>query len=136
MLVDKSRKSGDFRYRDPRRGAAMVYVLVLLLLISLVGVTLVRGAVALHRQRLNDERHAQTIRLAEAGWNRAVRKLNADPSYAGETWSIPAEQLSLGHAAEVVIDVTEGDAGKLRVTAIYPLESPHVTRFTVESNRD
>lgn len=116
-----------------RRGAAMVYVLVLLLLISMVGVTLVRGTVALHRQRLRDERHAQTVRLAEAGWNRAVRKLAVDPRYEGETWSISAEQLLSNRAAEVRIESAEGVPQQWRITAVYPLNDAETTRFTLLS---
>lgn len=124
------------RLKPPRRGAAMVYVLVLLLLISLVGVTLVRAAVALHRQRLRDELHAQTVRLAEAGWNRAVRKRNADANYSGEMWSIPADALPPERAAEVRIEVAaEKGVSTLQVTAEYPLNDPEVTRYTLDSSK-
>src|SRR4051794_27575265 len=38
--------------RSPRSGAAMVYALILLMVISMIGAALVRGVVAQHRQRL------------------------------------------------------------------------------------
>lgn len=129
----KCRLKPGLQRDPPHRGAAMVYVLVLLLLISMVGVTLVRGSVALHRQRLRDELHAQTVRLAEAGWNRAVRKLSADPKYPGETWSIPAEQLPSGRAGEVQIELMDGEAAQWRITAVYPLDGEETTRLTLQN---
>lgn len=119
--------------RHPRSAAAMVYVLILLLVISMIGGTLVRGAIAQHRQRLQDEIHAQAVRLAEAGWNRALHSLSRSPDYSGETWTLDADSLGPDRRAEVRIAVTSvADSPKhLEVIAAYPLDSPQINRVTL-----
>lgn len=123
-----------YRRKHRRTGGAMVYVLVLLLVISMIGATLVRGVVAQHRQRLRDEIHAQTVRLAEAGWNRALRNLTQAPSYPGEVWKLESDALGTDRRAEIRIEVTSDAAEPprktLQVIAQYPLGSPDVNRVT------
>ena len=119
-------------YSDTRSGAAMVYVLILLLVISMMGGTLVRGAIAIHRQRLKDEIHAQTVRLAEAGWNRALRALAKSPDYKEETWTLGSESLGPDRKAIVRIEVAaQSDEKRLTVVAEYPLENPNINRVTL-----
>jgi hypothetical protein len=124
------------RCRVPRRGGAMVYVLILLLMISMMGTSLVRGTIAQHRQRQNDELRAQTVRLAEAGWNRALRTLAVHPDYAGETWRIGGDALPSARDALVTIEIQALNAGSgqrtLRVRADYPVDSPQRNRVTLE----
>lgn len=111
----------------------MVYVLILLLLISMMGTSLVRGAIAQHRQRRHDEVRAQTVRLAEAGWNRARWKLTQSADYAGEMWQLGDDALGPECRANVRIEIaSDNDRRTLRVNAEYPVESPMVTRFTLE----
>jgi len=111
----------------------MVYVLVLLLAVSLIGTTLVRGAITLHRQRQHEETHAQTVRIAEAGWNRAVRALNGDPEYAGEIWNLEKDTFGPDQSARVTIEVIRDSVPRrLQVTAEFPIGSPSLTRMTLQ----
>lgn len=110
----------------------MVYALILLLVISMIGGTLVRGAIAVHRQRLKDEIHAQTVRLAEAGWNRALRSLSHSPEYKEETWSLAADALGSDRQASVRMEVAdESDQKRLTVVAEYPSNDPNLNRVTL-----
>jgi hypothetical protein len=126
------RAKGD----HPRGGAAMVFVLILLLVISMISASVVRAAVAQHRQRLRDELRAQTVRLAQAGWQRAVRKLRSDADYAGETWRIESDAFRTDSRAEVRIEIAADENGsarrRLKVVADYPLDHPSRTRLTLE----
>jgi hypothetical protein len=132
----KRRSVSTCRTSPKRRGAAMVYVMVLLLVISMIGAALVRTAILQHRQRLRDEIRAQTVRLAEAGWERAARSAALDENYAGETWRLDETALGKDRRAEVRLDVlpAEGDAPRrrLRIVADYPAGSPLSTRCTLE----
>jgi len=111
----------------------MVYVLLLLLAVSLIGTTLVRGAITLHRQRQHDETHAQTVRIAEAGWNRAVRALKSDPEYAGEIWKLAEDSFGPDQTAQVTIEVIRDSVPqRLHVTAEFPVGSPSLTRMTLQ----
>jgi hypothetical protein len=117
-----------------RRGAAMVYVLILLLVISMVGTTLVRATIAQHRQRLRDELRAQTVRLMEAGWNRAVNKLAEQPDYAGEIWRLGPDVFGADRRAEVRIDIVSAESApnqrRLTVIAEYPVGETFVNRIS------
>lgn len=119
--------------RHRRRGAVLIYVMVLLFVLSLGSITLVRTAVAVHRQRKHDETRAQTIRLMEAGWNRALGKLARQPDYAGETWRVTGF-VSDDRVGEVVVTVTRDPAHprevELTVHAAYPATRADVIRAT------
>jgi hypothetical protein len=113
----------------------MVFVLILMLVISLIGATLVRATIAQHRQRQRDEVRAQTVRLAEAGWGKAVRALARDPAYSGEVWRVGNDVLGADRTAEIRLEIAQSprDAKRmLRVVADYPVDSPWRTRYTLE----
>ena len=122
--------------RRRRPGSAMVLVLIVILMISLMGTSLVRHAVSQHRQRRLDETRAQAVRLAEAGWNRALRNLAVTPAYSGETWELGEKSLPSGRTATVRIEIQPQDAPpnsrRLRIVAEYPAGSPLVNRVTLE----
>ena len=122
--------------RQPRRGAAMVFVMILLLVISMIGISVVRAAIAQHRQRLSDEIRAQTVRLAEAGWQRAARKLASGSDDIDEVWRLGSDAFGPDRAAEVRIELTQADNDPdqrhLKVTADYPIDNPLRNRFTLE----
>lgn len=117
-----------------RRGAAMVYVLILLLVISMIGGTLVRAAISQHRQRRRDEARAQAARLLEAGWNRAVRQLSQQPDYEGETWRLDEDILGTDRRAEIRIELRRDDHDpprtQLQVAVEYPLGETYTNRIT------
>ncbi len=131
MNVHRARiASGD------RRGSALVFVLILLLFLSMLGITLARLVIAQHRQRLQDELQAQTVRLADAGWNRAHANLARNPNYTGEVWQFDAGVLGPDRAAAVRIEVVPSEADparrQLQITAEYPVGSPEVHRVSRE----
>ena len=122
---------------NPRRGAAVVFVLVVLLVISMFAASLVRATFAIYRQRERLELRAQTVRLAEAGLARARQQLRADPAYRGETWQLTNGELGEGRQGQVRIEpVTDQPAGQVkqfRAIAEFPVDSPLVTRATLET---
>jgi len=117
-----------------RRGAAMVFVLVLLLVISMFCASLIRATVSIYRQRQRDEDRAQTVRLAEAGLERVRQQSRRNADYAGETWQFRAGELGVERHGEVRIErLTDGDARTYRVTAEFPVDAPAATRMTLET---
>lgn len=132
---DLRQASGTCHPRN-RSGAALIFVLILLLFLSMLGITLARLAIAQHRQRLQEEIHAQTVRLAEAGWNRAASQLARNPDYAGELWQPVAAAWGPDRTAAVKIEVlpsnTEPSRQVLHVDAEYPVGSPRVNRVSRE----
>lgn len=80
-----------------------------------------------NHQRQNELR-AQAEWLAEAGLDRAIARLHADPDWSGETWAISADELAGRGDARVVIEVVPSldvSPGRhIRVVADYPADSP------------
>ncbi len=108
----------------PRRGAALLIVITLLLLVGVgIGLALRTNIAA----RLEARRAAAGIQaeyLARAGFDLAATRLQTAPAYTGETWRIPAEQLTGRDAAQVVIEVAvdpeNTSARRVTVVAEYP----------------
>ena len=120
--------------KSPRRGAIIVFAIIALLVVSMLGAALLR-TVSLSNQQLQRETlHTQAVWLADSGAARAVARMNAAPDYTGETWAVPAEQLSAGRTASVRIAVSpESDHPERTViaaTAEYPQDSPTAIRIT------
>jgi Tfp pilus assembly protein PilX len=93
----------DFQRR--RRGALLVVVLVCLAVATAISVVVVRQIATEHRAVQMNHRSLQASWLAEGGIERAVARLVADPKYAGETWTIPANELAADDSAVVRIQV-------------------------------
>ncbi|WP_152053836.1 hypothetical protein [Tautonia marina] len=109
-----------------RRGGAALVALVCLSVMGVVVVGLLRVSKARADQLRRIEWQRQADWLVEAGLERAAVRLKADPTYDGETWSIPADSPGL-RAATVVITIAtdrEGDgedeAFRVLVRADYP----------------
>jgi type II secretory pathway component PulK len=119
-----------------RRGAAIVFGLVTLLVASLLVAAVIKTAALSHRQLQRDELRVQANLLADAGCERVLAKLRQQPDFTGETWTVPAEQLGLGRTAAVKCQVSTDAAGADRrivsVTAEYPVGSPDRCRVTRE----
>ena len=110
--------------RLERRGVMMIAAIVALTIASALLLTLVRGLSAARRAYELEQSRTQAQWLVESGLQRAAAKLQADSAYAGETWSIPADQLS-GDAATVTIQVESDQSppGRRQVQVLveYPL---------------
>ena len=105
-------------------GAILIVVLVCLAVAATMFVLVVKQA-AMERQAIRTSQWTlQALWLAEAGVERAAARLAANPSYSGETWSIPAQELAAEYGAAVRIHVeTVADQPErrlVRVEADYP----------------
>jgi hypothetical protein len=119
---------------------------VVAMLVCLIIVTVVSGAVLkiglAHRELARaQERRLQAEWLAESGAQRALARLSTNRDYAGETWSLSAQDLGLSEkasesAATVLISVEHGTADRnrcrVKVTADYPRNPPLRARHTRE----
>ena len=117
-----------------RHGAIIVFAILALLVVSMLGTALLRTVSQSIRQLQHETLHAQTVWLADSGVARAVARWNASADYTGETWTVPAEQLSAGRTAEVRITVSpetdHPDRTIIAATAEYPQGSPTAIRIT------
>lgn len=120
----------------PRRGAQLVVSLVVLMLVGALAAALTRGLLDARRQALLAERGAQAGLLADAGIGRARARLARDPSYAGETWDVPAADLGGAGAARVTIAVTAADGGPARRRVAVRAEFPRGATLRARSSRD
>ena len=121
-------------HQSPRRGAIIVFAILSLLVVSMLGAALLRN-VSLSRQQLQREvLHTQAVWLADSGAARAVSQWRASRDYTGETWTVPAEQLSAGRTASVLIAVSpkpdHPERTIIAATAEYPRGSPTAIRIT------
>jgi hypothetical protein len=129
----------NFGFLSARRpGAVLAMTLVCLLVVGSLGVLLLRSALhEVQRSRVR-EHQLQALWLVESGLDRGLARLAASADYSGETWQIPADDLSGEHAATIRIRVEPieelPEARRIAVEAIYPDESLHriVQRRTVQ----
>lgn len=130
--------------QSPRRGAIIVFAILALLVVSMLGAALLRTVSQSKQQLQREALHTQAVWLADSGAARAVAQLRAAPDYIGETWTVPAEQLSAGRTASVRIALSpEPDHPErtiIAATAEYPHGSPTAIRITkritVTTHRD
>ncbi|MBI5760399.1 MAG: hypothetical protein HZA46_17930 [Planctomycetales bacterium] len=110
-----------------RRGAVLLAVLVCVVLVSLIALTLIKLTLAQRSQVQRELWRMQADWLVESGLERAAGKLANDSEYAGETWSVPAEQFGGGRGGEVQIEVSPMDGQpqqrQVRVQAIFPADT-------------
>jgi hypothetical protein len=101
-----------------------VAVLVCLVVITMIGAGLLRLVGSQRATIRGEESGLQSEWLAESGVEHAVARLDGDPAYQGETWSIPAE--ALGGPAPGVVSIKVGpidddpDRRLVTVQADYP----------------
>ncbi len=123
---------GPSRRPASRRGVALAMALLALTLIVMVfGVLLKRvgGERAILRV---EERSIQAGWLAESGLERAAARLERDPDFEGETWTIAAEELGGNAGAEVRIEVERVDGRprlrRVRVRSDHPPDASRRAR--------
>ncbi|MDP6445600.1 MAG: hypothetical protein QGG36_08270 [Pirellulaceae bacterium] len=101
-----------------RRGIALLTALVCLAVIVMLIGTQLRGVFSDSRAAILREHQVQAEWLADSGLDRAAAQLNADASYAGETWKPKIVDNLVG---EVVITVSSSQQRRIvRVVAAYP----------------
>lgn len=114
--------------RTRRRGLISVVVLATLLILGILGVALLRVALARRAEVGAEERKLQALWLVESGLDRAAARLQASADYEGETWEIPAPDLGGRGVGRVAIRVEPVEDQPLRrnvhVRAEYPEGSP------------
>lgn len=130
IAIDEISRGGRRRGR-PRRGLALVIVLVLAVIcLALFGVW-ARSIVMEKRRLANQQYRLQAVRLAEAGVRRGQARRAADPAFVEETWAVPAEDLGGRHGGEVRIRVTPAGAGAERVEAVAEFPADNLRRAQV-----
>lgn len=133
------------RRRGKRRGVLLVAVIVCMAVVMGIVGTLLRSALSARRQLRVERDLRQVELLLEAGVDRAVAKLAANPNYDGETWSIPAMEILSDGDGEVVIEFptaelptetaseSEDEAAasrRVRIAAEYPVGGLTAVRRT------
>jgi Tfp pilus assembly protein PilX len=122
------------RTQRRRRGMLAIGVLVCLIILTLIAGAILRTSAAQREEGRAQERRLQAEWLAEAGLQRALARLDADPGYPGETWEIDARELDSADAATVTITVERpaGEARRrtIRARADYPRDPPRRARYT------
>jgi hypothetical protein len=112
------------RIARPRRGFGLALAMLALLVLAMVAASLLRRSAGARRVLVADERALQADWLAESGLDRAAARLADDPSFAGETWTIPASDLGGpdGAAVAITVEPAPGRPGArlVRVRADYP----------------
>jgi Tfp pilus assembly protein PilV len=123
-----------------RRGVALIYAMIALLLASVIGAALLKTALAQRRQARHEQNRAQSAWLAESGVDRAAAMLVRDANYKGETWNVTAAELGGNLAGQVVIAVapvsTDLNRRQVTVVADFPVGTRQRSRSrkTIEIN--
>lgn len=115
-----------------RRGAAIVFALVCLIMAAMMAGVLGRIAVMGWKSAQDEGRRTQAEWLVESGLERAAAQLAADRDYKGETWKIPAEAFGgrRGAAVRIEVKASPDDSRRrtVRVQADYPDDPVHRIR--------
>jgi hypothetical protein len=118
------------------RGTVLIVILVCFALAATLFVLIARQSISAHQVAETHVWTAQSQWIAEAALERAAARLTANANYAGETWTIPAVELSGRYGAVAKIHV-EGVADRperrlVRVEADYPDGPVHRSRWTTQ----
>ncbi|MCA9054102.1 MAG: hypothetical protein KDA75_09715 [Planctomycetaceae bacterium] len=122
--LETRRRDSD---RRPRRGAALIVVMICLLGIAMLAGSLLRLAVAQHRQARMQHRQLQAEWLAAAGIERALTRLSADQEWSSEAWTVPDELI--GTTARVSLTIESGSVSNRKIVSVAtigPETSGHV----------
>jgi type II secretory pathway pseudopilin PulG len=74
--------------RRQRRGFLLICVLTCMSVASMMAMVSMKSSIRSRRQMNREAQMDQTIRLLQAGYDRAIDQRNRDPSYTGETWDV------------------------------------------------
>jgi len=120
----RSHTHGQPIHSRHRGGAVVIVALACLLIVTAIVSNMLTSAVRA-RQQLHAERdRRQAELLLDAGADRVVERLTADPDYRGDTWELLPEEI-VGHGAGRVttqLSQTGASGGwQAHVVAEYPL---------------
>ena len=113
-MTESHIKNSNSRRRMPRTGVVLVAALVCLLVAVLVAGGLLQSIALQHRQCRNEEKHLQTLWLAESAKGRAAAQLAADAAYSGETWRVSVGKIE--GVADIQVEAPDGQPRQRRVT--------------------
>ncbi len=110
--------------RVPRHGAATLLLILCLAVLGMVCGATYRAIALDERLARHERQRAQAWWLAEAGLQRALARLDSEPGFRGEVWSIDAAELGGSDGAIVNIqlrgDAADGRQREVVATAQYP----------------
>lgn len=108
-----------------RKGAVLVVTLACLVIVMALSGQMLVGALRSSRQMHAERDLLQCEFLLQAGVDRAVRRLEAEAKYEGETLEPPPSEVGGVAAGRVTIDVSRANvaAARIDVQAEYPLGS-------------
>lgn len=114
----------------PRRGAALIVVMICLLGIAMLAGSLLRLAVAQHRQARMHHRRLQVEWLAAAGVERALVRLSTDSNWQGEEWAVPAEMFGAAAHVTLAMEATNDSRREIVSVATIAPDSSGQVRIT------
>ena len=127
-------------HKPGRHGMMVIVALVCLLVVMSIVGSMLKNAIFTRRELLTERDRRQSELLLQAGANRAAIRLNADPSFQGDTWDLPAAAIASSGNGRVVTAVTRSEDSRtwdIAVIAEYPLGaiSPSGARTHFVSHR-
>lgn len=113
------------RTHRSRSGIALLAVLLCLTIVLSLMAAWLRMLVLERQGARQQQASLQAAWLAESALDRAAARLTADPSYTGETWHVPADELGGHDSGEILIQIEappdRPQQRTIRVQADYPL---------------
>jgi type II secretory pathway pseudopilin PulG len=103
--------------RPPRRGAASIVAIAVLVILAGIMAQQVRRVLMERRQMRNEVNYLQTEKLVDAGFMLAQKSKSIDSAWMGLTWNLPPGAIHQTNSGEVLITV-QGDS--CTVVARYP----------------
>jgi hypothetical protein len=102
---------------------AVIAALTCLLIVTAIIGSMLQSALRARRQLHAERDRRQTELLLQAGANRALVRLAADPAFRGDTWNLPSESIVGQGAGRVTTDVSRSGSDpswRVHVVAEYP----------------
>jgi hypothetical protein len=122
--IAQFRRPASGRRRRRRGGLMIVAALVCLFVVTSIVGSMLKSALRARRQLHVERDRRQSELLVEAGADRAVARLAADPDFRGDTWELPAAAIVGRGDGRVTTEVSrsaDNQPQQVRVVAEYPL---------------
>ncbi len=117
--------------RKKRSGSILICVLVSLAIVTSIAASMLKTALDARKAVRQELQLSQTEFLLEAGVQRAVAQLSADPAYTGESWQLTSAAIPGQESALVeikVMSLNEEEPTRVEVLAQIPADSPQALR--------